>query len=64
MRYRATLQAQRSRRNLNQQALQRSHRRCDLIRLAPEGDAEAALEAVTHGAERREPAMVVLPSPS
>ena len=36
MRYRAILQAQRSRRNLNQQAMQRAHRRCDLIRLAPE----------------------------
>ena len=41
MRYRAILQAQRSRRNLSQQALQRAHRRCDLIRLAPEEEPAA-----------------------
>lgn len=36
MRYRATLQARRARLNLNQQAVQRSHRRCDLIRIVPD----------------------------
>ncbi len=38
MRYRATLPAQRTRRFLQQEALKRSHRRCDLIRLAPEDE--------------------------
>lgn len=37
MKYRA-LQNQRTRRTLNQQAMQRSHRRCDLIRLTPEDE--------------------------
>ena len=41
MRYRAILQAQRSRRNLSQQAMQRAPRRCDLIRLAPEEEPAA-----------------------
>ena len=36
MRHRAAMPAQRTRRFLRQEALKRSHRRCDLIRLAPE----------------------------
>jgi hypothetical protein len=38
MRHRAALPAQRTRRFLRQEALKRSHRRCDLIRLAPEDE--------------------------
>ena len=34
MKYRSTLQSHRARRNLSQSCVQRSHRRCDLIRLA------------------------------
>lgn len=38
MRYRATSQSQRARRALSQEAVKRSHRRCDLIRLVPENE--------------------------
>ncbi|MFO1424743.1 MAG: hypothetical protein U1F70_14050 [Candidatus Competibacteraceae bacterium] len=38
MRYRATPQSQRARRVLSQEAVKRSHRRCDLIRLVPENE--------------------------
>ncbi|MDG4550930.1 MAG: hypothetical protein P9F19_16525 [Candidatus Contendobacter sp.] len=38
MRYRATSQSQRARRTLSQEAVKRSHRRCDLIRLVPENE--------------------------
>jgi len=36
MRHRATPQSQRARRTLSHEAIKRSHRRGDLIRLAPE----------------------------
>lgn len=42
MRHRAALPAQRTRRFLRQEALKRSHRRCDLIRLAPEDEPTAS----------------------
>ena len=35
MKYRANLQPHRARRNLSQACVQRSHRRCELIRLGP-----------------------------
>ena len=38
MRHRAVLPAQRTRHFLRQEALKRSHRRCDLIRIAPENE--------------------------
>ena len=38
MRYRAVSQSQRARRTLSQEAMKRSHRRCDLIRLTPEDE--------------------------
>ncbi len=36
MKYRAASKTQRTRHHLSQQAVQRAHRRCDLIRIAPE----------------------------
>ena len=41
MRHRAAMPAQRTRRFLRQEALKRSHRRCDLIRIVPEDEATA-----------------------
>ncbi len=46
MKYRA-LQNQRTRRTLNQQAMQRSHRRCDLIRLTPEDESSQPPQAAS-----------------
>ena len=42
MRHRAAMPAQRTRRFLRQEALKRSHRRCDLIRLTPEDEPAAS----------------------
>ena len=42
MRHRAAMPAQRTRRFLRQEALKRSHRRCDLIRIAPEDESTAS----------------------
>lgn len=42
MRHRAAMPAQRTRRILSQEALKRSHRRCDLIRLTPDAEAAAS----------------------
>jgi hypothetical protein len=42
MRPRATSQSQRARRALNHEAMKRSHRRCDMIRLAPEDPSPAS----------------------
>ena len=39
MKYRAASQSQHARRHLRQEAMKRSHRRCDLIRLAPDESA-------------------------
>ena len=36
MKYRAASKTQRTRHHLSQQAAQRAHRRCDLIRIAPD----------------------------
>ncbi len=53
MRYRAALKAQRTRRTLNQQAMQRSHRRCDLIRLGT--DEDTAADAPLHDRSAEQP---------
>jgi len=45
-------QAQRARRFLSQEALKRSHRRCDLIRVTPEEDSASA---VLRGGEETAP---------
>ena len=42
MRHRAAMPAQRTRCFLRQEALKRSHRRCDLIRIAPEDESTAS----------------------
>ncbi|HRC74017.1 MAG TPA: hypothetical protein PK880_16025 [Candidatus Competibacter sp.] len=57
MRYRAILQAQRSRRNLSQQAMQRAHRRCDLIRTTPDQVSTVPVLTVAQEGEgeRRDP---------
>lgn len=61
MRHRATLQSQRARRALSQEAVRRSHRRCDLIRLAPEDEPVAASPPSTDEAEQTDEPMAVLP---
>ena len=53
MKYRA-LQNQRTRRTLNQQAMQRSHRRCDLIRLTPEDESSQPPPQAASEDERNE----------
>lgn len=45
-------QAQRARRLLNQATMQRSHRRCDLIRFAPEDELTTPLPRATDEAEQ------------
>lgn len=52
MRHRAAMPAQRIRRILSQEALKRSHRRYDLIRLAPEDEPAASSP---HSASAAEP---------
>ncbi len=52
MRYRATSQSQRARRALSQEAVKRSHRRCDLIRLVPENESMATPSCAVDTAER------------
>lgn len=59
MRHRATLQSQRARRALNQEAMKRSHRRCDLIRLAPEDEPVASSPPSTDEAEQTDETTVV-----
>lgn len=55
MKYRA-LQNQRARLALNQAAMKRSHRRCDLIRLAPEEEpAQLASNAASEDEQNDEP---------
>ena len=51
MRHRAAMPAQRTRRILSQEALKRSHRRCDLIRLAPEDEPAASSPHSANAAE-------------
>lgn len=51
MRHRAAMPAQRTRRILSQEALKRSHRRCDLIRLAPEDEPAASSPRSANAAE-------------
>lgn len=57
MRPRATSQSQRARRALSHEAMKRAHRRCDLIRLAPEDQPPAAApRTVEATAQADEPA--------
>lgn len=59
MRHRAAMPAQRTRRILSQEALKRSHRRCDLIRLAPEDEPAASQPCSANVAEPTgEPALI------
>lgn len=51
MRHRAAMPAQRTRRFLRQEALKRSHRRCDLIRIVPEDEAMVPLARVINPVE-------------
>ena len=51
MRHRAALPAQRTRRFLRQEALKRSHRRCDLIRIVPEDEPTASPPRVINPVE-------------
>ncbi|KAB2936166.1 MAG: hypothetical protein F9K25_01520 [Candidatus Contendobacter sp.] len=55
MRHRAALPAQRIRRFLSQEALKRSHRRCDLIRIAPEDESTASSSHAVDAAELADP---------
>jgi hypothetical protein len=52
MRYRAASQTQRTRYQLNQQAIQRSQRRCNLVRIMPESDAIAPQPDPAHETEQ------------
>ena len=60
MRPRATSQSQRARRTLSQEAMKRSHRRCDLIRLATE-DEPAAPPPQSAGAAEQPDQLAVTP---
>lgn len=53
MRHRAALPAQRTRCFLRQEALKRSHRRCDLIRMIPDNESTVP---PAHAVEEAEPA--------
>jgi hypothetical protein len=61
MRHRAASQTQRTRRFLSQEAMKRSHRRCDLIRLAPEDELPASSPRSTNEAEPTEKPTVTRP---
>jgi len=58
IRYRA-LQNQRTRLALNQAAMKRSHRRCDLIRTASDDETVPPSLPATNGEEVREPEALV-----
>ena len=62
MRHRAALPAQRTRRFLSQEALKRSHRRCDLIRLAPEDEPAASPSGSANAVEPTDEPDVTQPS--
>ncbi|HRD67234.1 MAG TPA: hypothetical protein PKY50_13900 [Candidatus Competibacter sp.] len=61
MRHRATLQSQRARRALSQEAMKRSHRRCDLIRLTPEDESGISTPRSTDEVEQTDEPMAVVP---
>jgi hypothetical protein len=61
MRHRAAWQTQRTRRLLSQEALKRSHRRCDLIRLVPEDEPAASLPHAAHEVEPADEPVVTRP---
>ena len=61
MKYRAASKTQRTRHHLSQQAAQRAHRRCDLIRIAP-GNVLAASPSPNDKEQSNKPA--VTPSPT
>lgn len=63
MRHRAVLQAQRTRRNLNQQAIHRAHRRCDLLRTAADDSSAVLPSSAIHEEEPRNP-QTAMPPPS
>lgn len=56
-----SFQAQRVRRTLNQEAMKRSHRRCDLIRLTPEDESAASLPQPVNATEQTD-ALDIKPS--
>ena len=51
MRHRAALPAQHTRRLLHQEALKRSHRRCDLIRMTPDDESTVSPARAVEEAE-------------
>ncbi|MEI2771730.1 MAG: hypothetical protein ABTR54_18145 [Candidatus Competibacter sp.] len=61
MRYRTTSQSQRARRVLNHEALKRSHRRSDLIRLATEEPPVATSPAVIDATTQDDSSSVATP---
>lgn len=63
MRHRVVLQAQRARRHLNQQAMYRAHRRCDLLRTAIDDSSVEPSSPTACGEEQRIP-QTVTPPPS
>lgn len=61
MRHRAISQSQRARRTLSQEAVKRSHRRCDLIRLVPENESTASPSRAVDEAESDDPSVLAAP---
>ena len=61
MRHRAASQTQRTRRLLSQEALKRSHRRCELIRLIPEDEPKTSPPCSVDEAEQTKQLAMILP---
>jgi hypothetical protein len=61
MRHRTTSQSQRARRALSQEAVKRSHRRCDLIRLVPENESTVFPSRAVDEAESDDPSALTSP---
>jgi hypothetical protein len=61
MRHRAASQSQRARRTLSQEALKRSHRRGELIRLLPEDEAATSPSHPVDETEPTDEPVVILP---